>query len=166
MRVLRERENHAVASIEAAFPLDAPPTASEMQNDHCPECAEVSALFAGRRWDDIRVVDLVGNPSVSFLTGAGFRYYLPALMLRCIEAPVEVDCVPLSVLGRLSPPGGKPNAKLAELRASFDPARIGAVHAFLLVLEAREKIDWYPPEAFDSVPPSKGLARALAYWSD
>jgi hypothetical protein len=137
-----------------------------MRNDHCPECAETNAIFAGKRWEEIVVADLAGNPAVSLLTAAGFRYYLPALMLRCVEAPEEGDCLPAGMIGMLSPPNGKPSARLAELLGGFDQAQVAAVRAFLDVFEAREKMNRYPPEAFDFAPASKELSRAIAYWSD
>jgi hypothetical protein len=163
---LRQLEDRAVAAIRSAFPSGAPPTASEMRNDHCPECAETNAVFTGKRWEDIAVADLAGNPAVSLLTAIAFRYYLPALMLRCIEAAVKLDCLPASVVGMLSPPNGKPDARLADLLGGFDQAQVGAVRAFLHVFEAREKMDRYPPEAFDTVPASRVFTRALAFWSD
>jgi hypothetical protein len=162
---LRQLERGAQAAIRAAFPDEDPPPSEELENPHCPECSEVAARFSGKRWVDMTVADLAGNPPVTLLTASAFRYYLPALMLRCVEAPGALDCLPEAVMSMLSPPNGKPGAILAELRQRLDEAQRIAVCAFLAVLEAREKMDRYPPEAFESAPASKPLARAISYWS-
>ncbi len=155
----------AVAAIHAAFPDAPPPSPAEMHGDHCPECIATNAVFAGRRWQEITVADLARNLPVSLLTPAAFRYYLPALMLRSVEAPGLLDCVPEGVVGSLSPPNGKPSEDMAAVYATFDEAQIRAIVAFLRVFEAREKLDGYPPEAFEWAPVSRSLARAIDYWS-
>ena len=48
----------AIDTIIAAFPVGVPPTADEMQNDHCPECTETAARFVGKRWPDVGPSDL------------------------------------------------------------------------------------------------------------
>ena len=163
---LRELERTALTVIRAAFPIAEPPSSAEMQNDHCPECREVSAVFVGKRWDAITASDLAGNLSVCLLPAPGLRYYLPALMLRCVEAPEQLDCVPDSVIATLSPPNNKPDAQLASLLASVNQAQVAAVLAFLRVFEARYKIDRFPPEAFEYVPASKVMVRAIAFWTE
>lgn len=165
IRTTKALEAEACAAIRAAFSRGDPPSAEEMRNDHCPECRETNAIFAGKRWQEITARDLAGNPPVSALTAQGFRYYLPALMVLCIEATTELDCVPMGVLDSLSPPNHKPSGKLAEASRSFDDDQTRAVRAFLAVLAAREKLDAQPPEAFDSTPPTRVLARAIAFWS-
>jgi len=86
-------------------------------------------------------------------------------MLGCLEAPVQGDCLPIAVVGLLSAPHGRPSAQLAYLSGSCDRAQVAAVVAFLTALEAEEKIELYPPEAFESGPVSKPLARAIEHWS-
>ncbi len=162
---LRALEREAAEAIRAAFPDLDPLAETELESTHCEECQDVSAMFRGKRWTDVTTADLAGNPPVSLLNVTAFVYFLPALMLRSVEAPEQLDCVPTEVLGALSPPNGKPSRKLAEVKRRFSLAQRAAVRAFLAVCETREKIDEYPPEAFDSVPASKPLARAIAYWS-
>jgi len=162
---LRGLESKALTAIRSGFPRGIPPTAADMRNDHCPECQGTAALFASKHWDDVTASDLAHNPALTLLTEAGVRYYLPALMVLCVEAPGALDCVPSGVVGLLSPPNGKPSARLAEMHRSFDDAQRAAVAAFLEVAAAREKWDRFPPEAFDTAPVSKPLQRAIAYWS-
>src|SRR5688572_5049835 len=96
----------AIAEIEAAFPVDPVPPVDAVTNDHCPECTEIAGRFFGKQWSQIMVSDLSGNPGPSLLTPAAFRYYLPAMMLRSMESPRELDCLPAALVGALSPPGG------------------------------------------------------------
>jgi hypothetical protein len=161
---LRQLEQRAETAIRAAFQSGDPPTSAELQADHCRECSETNAIFKCKRWEEVAAADLVGNPPVSLLTPAAFQYYLPALMLRTVEAPQQLDCLPAGVIGMLSAPNGKPSARLADLLRKLDEAQIAAVRAFLSVCEAREKLDRCPPEAFASAPVSKPLARAIAFW--
>ncbi|HZH14959.1 MAG TPA: DUF6714 family protein [Archangium sp.] len=158
----------AAQVIREAFPAGEPPADQAMRNDHCSECQETVGRFAGKRWPEISVADLSGNPGPSLLTAAGFRYYLPAMMLRSMEARRDLDCFPESVIGELSPPGGKPSAHGKDRLSDFSTQQIQAILAFLMFLEASEKVDGagtdWPEEAIASVPTSRPLARALQYW--
>ena len=155
---ISQLETRAVAAITAAFPDRGPPGPAEMHSDHCEECAKTNAIFAGRLWQELAPADLTGNPPVSLMTSAAIRYYLPALMCRCLEASGLLDCLPSMVVGILSPPNGKPPERLAAVYATFDEAQVAAIVAFLEVFEAREKL-----ERGGAV--SKPLARALSYWT-
>jgi uncharacterized protein DUF6714 len=164
---LRRLEETATASIRAAFVGTAEPSRAEMRNDHCPECRETSAYFAGQRWEEITVATLVlAKPSVALLTPAAFRYYLPALMLRCIEARLELDVLPESVIGNISPPNAKATGFADERLRDFTAAQVTAVLAFLRVFEMREKIDsGASEEALEFTPVHRPLARAIRYWT-
>src|SRR5579871_1587416 len=95
----------AERAIRAAFSVTEAPSAEAMRNDHCPECAQTSARFVGKRWSDLAAEDLEGNPAPGCLTAAGFRYYLPAMMLLSLEHPRRLDCLPDGLVGELSPKG-------------------------------------------------------------
>ena len=60
---LEQLKEVAIASIKDAFPVESPPAPEEMRNDHCSECRETAARFAGKCWNEITAGDLVGNPS-------------------------------------------------------------------------------------------------------
>jgi hypothetical protein len=163
---LRRLEEEATASIRAAFAAIRPDPA-EVRNEHCPECLETSARFAGERWEDITVATLLRapRPSVSLLTPAAFRYYLPALMLGCIEAPLELDVMPDEVIGSLSPPNARATGWMDERLRDFTPAQAAAILSFLLVFEMREKIENAPSEeTLEWAPVRKPLARAIRFW--
>ena len=162
---LKELESAAIHAIRTAFSAGEPPSADQMRNDHCPECADTNAIFEGKHWQEITVDTLRANPAVSLLTIAALRYYLPALMLRCIESPLELDTLPSGIVSHLSPPNGKPSARLGDLRRSFTRAQNDAVVSFLRVQEARNKISEYPEEAFDDAPATRVVTRAIEYWA-
>ncbi len=158
----------AVEAIEGAFPVGEPPSDHELRNDHCSECKETIGRFIGKRWPDVSVADLSGNPSPALLTAAGFRYYLPAMMLRSMEAKTRLDCFPDSVIAELSPPGGKLSARGKDRLRDFTDAQIHAILAFLMFLEAVEKAAWagpdWPEDAIAAVPTDRPLSRAIKYW--
>jgi hypothetical protein len=158
----------AAQAIERAFPIEEPPDDNAMRNDHCVECQETVARFAGKPWSHVTVSDLGGNPGPSLLTAVGFRYYLPAMMLRSIEARRDLDCFPDSVVGELSPPGNERSGHGGDRLAGFTMEQIAAILAFLLFLEACEKADSagqdWPEDAIASFPTSRPLARAIKYW--
>jgi len=159
----------AEGKIRTAFPLTPPPSTAEMRNDHCPECRETVARFAGKAWPALQVDDLRGNPAPSLLTPSGFRYYLPAMMLCSMQAPIELDCFPDSVISMLSPPRGRSTGAHADYIAGFTVEQAGAILAFLRFLEQLEREDWeagsLAPESLLTMSTFKVLARALEYWA-
>jgi hypothetical protein len=59
---------------------------------HCCECAQHDAVLASRDVDSLRVEDInnAGWDPICFVTAAGFRYYLPALVrLALVSATAE-----------------------------------------------------------------------------
>ncbi len=60
---LRHMEEEAAANIRAAFASSAEPSPADVQNNHCPECQETSARFAGKRWEDITAATLLPAPN-------------------------------------------------------------------------------------------------------
>ncbi len=165
---LRHLEEEATARIRAAFASTEAPPCSEFENHCCPECEEIAARFAGLRWEEITVATLRSplNPPIALLAPAAFRYCLPALMLGCIEAPMELDCLPQEVIGWLSPPNGKATAQDGERLSGLTGARADAILAFLRVFELREKMDsGLPDETVEYAPVPRPLERAIRYWT-
>lgn len=166
---LEQMKRDVVLAIGAAFPIGDPPSFAEMRNDHCEECQETAAIFAGKRWPQVRVDDLTGNPALSLLTPAGMHYYLPAMMVRSLEAERALDCVPHEVVSDLSPRGGKPSERQAAWHSGFTPEQVQAILAFLRYRDVAEKIQCSEPDWEDewvlAIPTSnKVLARAIEYW--
>ena len=60
---------------------------------HCCECAEHDALLASRDADRLRLEDVnnAGWDPICFVTAAGFRYYLPALVRLVFESATSED---------------------------------------------------------------------------
>lgn len=168
MIALEEVKRNAAAEIRAAFPDADPPTLADMRNDHCLECQETVARFAGKRWLEIAVADLTGNPGPGLLTDTGVRYYLPAMMLQSLEAEGDLDCFPDSVVGLLSPAGGKVSQHDAARLSGYSQKQVKAILAFLRYREARERVersepDW-PAEWVAGVPAGRVVSRAINYW--
>jgi hypothetical protein len=161
--MLDDLERRATDAILAGFEDAEPPTAEEMRNTHCPECEEISARFAGKPWRAITEEDLARNAAVALLPAAALGYYLPGIMLRCVEAR-RVDYFLQSIVHYLSPPNGKPSEHLRRATAAFRRPQITALIAFLELAGAREAADLHPPEALEWAPLSKVVRRALAYW--
>jgi hypothetical protein len=143
----------AIAAILEAFPDEDPPSPAQMRNDHCQECRDTNAILLGKRWQEVTVDDLRHNLPVSLLTTDALRYYLPALMLRSLEAPRELDCLPDSVVSVLSPPSGKPTPERAAIFRALTPLKVVAIREFLRVRALYEQ------------QLSKPLKRALRYWN-
>jgi hypothetical protein len=158
--VLENARRAVVQAIEAAFPAVPSPRPEDVQSDHCPECTETAARFAGRTWPEIKASDLAGNPSPSLLTPRAFHYYLPALMLQCLKARRELDCLPMSLVSALSPAGGKPSAHVRAKLSGFTADQVGAILSFLRHFEATEM-----EEGLEDRSRRRVLARALRYWS-
>lgn len=128
---LHQLEADALAAIRTAFPVSEPPSRSEMRNDHCEECREVSGILGGKRWDVVTTADLRRvHDGLPLLTEAAFHYYLPAVMLGCIAAPEVLDVMPDSLLAALSPPNGRPDGRLAYVSGRLDAPQVRAVIAF------------------------------------
>lgn len=159
-------EGEAKASIRTAFASSEDPSPSEIEDNHCPECRETAMRFAGRPWDQISVATLLNpRPEISLLTPAAFRYYVPALMLACIEAPRELDVVPDSLIANLSPPNAKATGDTAE-RLNFTPDQARAIVAFLRVFELRQRLEsGLPEDMLEFAPVTRPLARAIRYWT-
>ena len=157
------------AAIEAEFrPAGDVPSQSEMRNDHCPECRETVARFAGKAWPDLVLDDLRGNPEPAILTAPGFRYYLPAMMLLSLRFPRELDCFPDSLIGTLSPKSPTISSEDAD-RLTFTRAQASAILAFLRFFELFRKIESsnasWPIDAILSVPTDRPLERAIRFWT-
>ena len=148
----------AEQAIEAAFPVEPLPAADQIRSEHCPECREIAARFSLRPWPELTAADLSGNPSPALLTPAAFRYYLPAMMIRSMERRRELDCFPMSLVGQLSPAGGKPSEHSRPNLTGFTPVQVFAILAFLRYFDAIE--------SGESLENSRRVvARAIKYWS-
>jgi len=151
----------AIRQIEAAF-ADVPyPGREALSNDHCCECAEVSATYAGKRWTEIALADVLAGRETSLLSPAAWRYYLPALMIWCIRAPDIVDVIQDNLVYQLEPPDDRRGVPewFNERAGGFSREQRSAILAYL---------DWYRrrDEAWsERTEPPRHVDNALAYWA-
>lgn len=164
---LRRLEDEATASIRGAFASAPQPAPVDVQNDHCPECQATAACFAGKRWQDVTVATLLDpRPSPALLTPAAFRYYLPAFMIGCIEAPRALDVIPNDVIGQLAPPNAKTTGRTGDCLHDITVPQAAAILSFLRIFEMRERIEnAASEETLEWAHVSRPLARAIAYWT-
>lgn len=150
-----------VRQIEAAFAGVDYPGRDALLHDHCCECAEVSAAFAGRRWAEITLDDVLAGRETALLNAAAWRYYLPAVMIWCVREPEAVDVIEDNLVSQLEPPGdglGVPEW-FNERATGFSPGQRAAIVAFLELYRARDVARW-PAGARP-----RHVDRALAYWT-
>lgn len=150
-----------VNRIEDAFAGVEYPGREALVNNHCCECADVSAAFAHKRWTEITLHDLLAGRETALLNAAAWRYYLPAVMIWCVREPEAVDVIQDNLVYQLEPPGdgrGIPEW-FDERTAGFSPAQRASIVAFLELYRARDEACW-PAGARP-----QHVDRALAYWT-
>ena len=147
--------------IREAFAGTEQPSPDTLMNNHCCECAEVSAAFAGKRWTEVTLDDVMRGREIALLTAAAWRYYLPAFLIWTIREPKTVDVLQDNLEFQLAPPTddlGVPEW-FAQRAPGFSPAQRGAIAAFLEWSGERDEEVWPP----GTVPPH--VYNALKYWS-
>jgi hypothetical protein len=123
---------------------------------HCCECAEHDALLASRDLDTLRVEDVnnAGWDPICFVTAAGFRYYLPALLrLALVSATAEDWYLPQLLFHLIS--DGPQNRRVICCTAGQQRAIVAALWH---VVETR-------PELIVRYAIEDDLQRALGIWS-
>jgi hypothetical protein len=97
---LRRRIAEAFSS--AAYPGDDHLAAS---NDPAHvECARLALALRGQRWQDVPLDVLRHHYTLSFFSPEGFRYFLPAYVLACVDAYEDAGNIPDSLVFHLVPP--------------------------------------------------------------
>ena len=150
-----------IRQIEAAFAEVPYPGPEALFNGHCCECADVSASYAGKRWTEIALEDVLAGRETCLLSPAAWRYYLPALMIWCIRAPETVDVIHDNLVYQLEPPDdrrGVPEWFHARARG-FSREQRSAIAAYLDWSRERDEILWKGTE------PPRHVYHALAYWA-
>lgn len=150
-----------IHQVERAF-ADVPyPGREALFNHHCCECAEVSASYAGKRWTEIDLPDILAGRETCLLSPAAWRYYLPAMMIWCMRAPETVDVIHDNLVFQLEPPDdhrGVPDW-FDERAGGFSPEQRAAIVAYLEWSREREEVLWAGAE------PPRHVYNALAYWA-
>jgi hypothetical protein len=150
-----------VQLIRRAFSATPPPGPEALFNRHCCECVEVSEAYAGKRWTDISLDDVLAGHETALLSAAAWRYYLPAVMTWCIRAPAVVDVIQDNLVYQLEPPAdgrGVPDW-FNERATGFSDEQRAAIVAYLHWYREREEAHWAGAE------PPRHVYNALAYWT-
>ena len=151
-----------VQQIRAAFESAEQPPRDALFNDHCCECAEISAAYDGKRWSDVSLEDVLRGREIALLTASAWRYYLPAFLIWAIRAPEAVDVLQDNLVYQLEPPAdgrGVPEW-FAERCANFSAEQGLAIVAYLEWYRERDEAMWHGLGA----EPPRHVYNALAYW--
>ena len=153
-----------VQQISEAFADAQQPSYEALFNNHCCECAEVSAAYAGKGWTDVTLDDVLRGRETSLLTATAWQYYLPALMTWTIRAPDAVDVLEDNLVYQLEPPReGQGVPEWFEERAhGFTPQQRQAIVAFLEWHRERIETSW----AQLGAEAPRHVYNALDHWSD
>lgn len=104
-------------------------------SNYDPEIRDVEAGFRGKRWQDITVEFLEKyDNALPLLSTAGYRYYFPAYMIGCVEAPFDVNIVPDALVTMLTPPKNRAGSRwdfFWTRSSQFSPAERAAILMFL-----------------------------------
>lgn len=133
-----------IEQIRDAFLDVEQPSRDALFNNHCCECAEVSEAYAGKRWTDISLDDVLRGRETALLSASAWRYYLPALMIWVIRAPDEVDVLLDNLVYQLEPPAdgrGVPEW-FRERAVGFSARQRLAIVAYLNWYREREEAEW------------------------
>jgi hypothetical protein len=150
-----------ISRIREAFAATEQPPHDTLINNHCCECADVSAAFAGKRWTDVTLDDVMRGREIALLTAAAWRYYLPAFLIWTIREPKTVDVLQDNLEFQLAPPvAGHGVPEWFEQRApGFSAPQRDAIAAFLDWSRERGEAAYSP----GTMPPH--VYNALRYWS-
>lgn len=161
-KVLILKEQIRAAFAEVPYPGD-----ENIVQGPSLEAKEIESFFRGKRWDEITLENLNGNPPMdpsagpSFMTEQAFHYYLPAYLMITIDSKPEADVIPEFTVHRLSIPE-IPEAERSWYRsrvARFTRTQRRAVKA---VLE-------YVRDMFQGLPyadMASPTQSTIQYWSD
>ena len=150
-----------VRQIQEAFAATELPPPETMINNHCCECADVSAAFAGKRWPEVTLDDVMRGREIALLTPAAWRYYLPAFLTWTIRAPETVDVLQDNLVYQLEPPrdGQGVPEWFNERAVDFSAEQRRAIVGFLEWYRDRDEPNWPTGEAPGHV------YNALTHWS-
>jgi len=156
-------ESEIIQQITDAFADVEQPSREALFNGHCCECAETSEAYAGKRWMEVTLEDVLRGREVSLLTVAAWQYYLPAFMIWAIREPKAVDVLQDNLVYQLQPPGedGSVPAWFAERAVGFTEPQRHAICAYLTWYRDRDEIEWRRIGG----EPARHVYNALAHWS-
>ena len=139
------------------------PPPETLVNNHCCECTDTSAAYAGKQWIDVTLDDVLRGIEISLLTASAWRYYLPAFLVWTIRNPEAVGVLEDNLVYQLDPPAdgrGVPEW-FNERAVGFSVEQRRAIAAFLEWYRTREET------AYGSLGAERPghVDRALEYWA-
>lgn len=127
-------KNEALARIEVAFAAVPRPDNGELHHPDSYDDTDLEPLYEIDRWHDMAdevVINSYAAPS--FLSPAGFRYFLPAYMRFALRNPDSAEAVVSSTIWALDP--SLYSERIAAYARSkyelFDEAQRAAIVSFL-----------------------------------
>ena len=94
----------ALAAIEAAFRDQERPSDADLLHPRCFDDMDLEGLYPISHWTEMTDADVVGcYASLSFLSAAGFRHFLPAYMRFVLRNPESAEAVVSSTIWALDP---------------------------------------------------------------
>lgn len=143
-------------SIVAAFEGLQPPEESALiapRHANAPKIPEIRRVFGGKRWSDLDFASAKGNWSFHcYFTPEGWRYYLPALLIRSLDPRTDFSFVH-SVVFHLRPDWHRLYVSCDDRIPEqdgvlLDEAQQGAVAAYLhLLVDGEGRLKWSSPKA-------------------
>lgn len=102
-------------------------------SDYHLQCREGFDLFGGLKWEDVSLVEIQAQPEgLCFFSDLGFKYYLPAYLLRSIEAYKEVGIANEAIVGCISRPRDTQLFEFVQRRmVGFNEWEYSAIQAYL-----------------------------------
>jgi hypothetical protein len=152
-----------IQQITDAFAEVEQPPREALFNGHCCECAETSEAYAGKRWMDVTLADVLRGRETALLTATAWRYYLPAFMIWAIREPAAVDVLQDNLVYQLEPPrdGAGVPEWFAERAVGFTEPQRQAICAYLMWYRDRVEIEW---RSLGAESP-RHVDNALEHWS-
>ena len=130
----------------AAFPKSAPPLPENLTEHRCDECDGVKDDFSGVEWwsADGALIDK-NYEELPLFTLEAFHYYLPAFLLRAVDAfDPDNEVLEFSIYSLTPTKTPTDDRRYRARLALFTPEQISAVAGFLEEIQNDERFyDYY-----------------------
>jgi hypothetical protein len=129
-----------LVQIYAAFANVPRPENDELLHPNCADDNDIMALYEVTDWHDLSDATVENEyAALSFLSPAGFRYFIPAYMSFTLRHPESGAAAVESTIWSLSPNSDQHFNPSKFIR--FDAAQSAAVVSFLEAMAAYQEVD-------------------------
>jgi hypothetical protein len=141
---MSDRSATLVRQIGEAFGDVAYPGDSCLTEGCSSEAVDIADFLKGRRWQDLRLDELVRNhESLFFMTPEAIRYYLPAFLVASILHYRDANPIPSTLVFLLRVPKDAEDRSRFQTRfRSLATSQRGAIKAFLEYLRDEHAEDF------------------------